>query len=186
MANANQPKRKKRLSEGRKPGSGGKREGSGAPLKDFDWDQFEKLCAIQCTILEICAWFDCDDKTLTKAVMRRYGLAFSEAFARFRKKGKVSLRRKQFQKALEGDATMLIWLGKQYLDQTDKRDVTARMANPYLNMSDEELLKQNKQLARLDTRVAAVLESKRDVTPSAEVIDIDAIKSSRPDQPDKD
>jgi len=36
--------------------------------------------------------------------------------------GKMSIRRLQFEKAKEGNTTMLIWLGKQYLGQTDKAD----------------------------------------------------------------
>lgn len=34
--------------------------------------------------------------------------------------GKVSLRRYQYKSAESGNATMQIWLGKQWLDQTDK------------------------------------------------------------------
>ncbi len=37
----------------------------------------------------------------------------------------ASLRRQQIKQALAGDATMLIWLGKQYLGQKDQRHVTA-------------------------------------------------------------
>lgn len=40
--------------------------------------------------------------------------------------GKASLRRAQFKNATEGNATMQIWLGKQWLDQTDKNDTTLR------------------------------------------------------------
>lgn len=43
-------------------------------------------------------------------------MAYSEAAA----KAKVSLRRVQMQKALDGDNALLIWLGKQLLDQKDK------------------------------------------------------------------
>ena len=34
--------------------------------------------------------------------------------------GLMSLRRAQFAKALDGNPTMMIWLGKQYLGQSDK------------------------------------------------------------------
>lgn len=34
-----------------------------------------------------------------------------------------SLRRKQFEIAMAGNATMLIWLGKQHLEQSDKLEV---------------------------------------------------------------
>jgi hypothetical protein len=41
-----------------------------------------------------------------------------------------SLRRKQFEVAMEGHPTMLIWLGKQYLDQRDKNEVTGVDGQP--------------------------------------------------------
>lgn len=37
--------------------------------------------------------------------------------------GRASLRRRQFKAANDGNATMLIWLGKQYLDQKDKQEI---------------------------------------------------------------
>lgn len=84
------------------------------------WDEFEKLCAIQCTLEEIAAYFNCSADTIERAVKRHYKSGFADVFAQKRGHGKVSLRRVQFQKALEGNPTMMIWLGKQYLGQTEK------------------------------------------------------------------
>ena len=42
--------------------------------------------------------------------------------AEAREQGKSSLRKLQWKTALSGNATMMIWLGKQYLGQTDKLD----------------------------------------------------------------
>lgn len=36
--------------------------------------------------------------------------------------GQVSTRRRQVQNAMDGDTAMLIWLGKNYLGQTDRRE----------------------------------------------------------------
>lgn len=44
---------------------------------------------------------------------------FSRAYRKGELEGHVSLRRKQYQTAIEGNITMLIWLGKQRLGQTD-------------------------------------------------------------------
>lgn len=44
--------------------------------------------------------------------------------------GKVSLRRRQFKAADDGNATMMIWLGKQYLGQADKQEVTGKDGGP--------------------------------------------------------
>jgi hypothetical protein len=40
--------------------------------------------------------------------------------------GRMSLRRLQWKKAQEGNTTMLIWLGKQYLGQSDKQELTGK------------------------------------------------------------
>jgi hypothetical protein len=42
----------------------------------------------------------------------------------------VSIRKKQFTKAIAGDNTMLIWYGKQHLGQTDKQQVSGDPENP--------------------------------------------------------
>lgn len=82
--------------------------------------QFEEMCNIQCTKDEICAIFQIDEKTLTKWCQETYSVGFSDIYKTKSSGGKMSLRRKQFQSAENGNVTMQIWLGKQYLGQTDK------------------------------------------------------------------
>lgn len=94
------------------------------PRKKIDKEQFEKLCGLQCTIEEFCCYFDCDDKTLNSWCKQTYKCSFSEIFKIKRGTGKISLRRKQFEVAMSGNPTMLIWLGRNHLNQTDKIDVT--------------------------------------------------------------
>lgn len=88
------------------------------PKKEIDQKQFEALCGLQCTLLEICDALDVSDKTLDGWCKRTYGEHFSEVFAKKRGKGKISLRRMQWRLA-EKNASMAIWLGKQYLGQRD-------------------------------------------------------------------
>ena len=88
------------------------------PRKEIDQKQFENLCGLQCTLEEICGWFDVTDKTLDSWCKRTYNASFSEVFKQKRGNGKISLRRMQWRLA-EKNATMAIWLGQQYLDQRD-------------------------------------------------------------------
>lgn len=97
--------------------------GAGRPRKEIDQEQFEKLCGLQCTEEEICAWFDISDKTLAGWCNRTYGEKFSVVFREKREKGKISLRRYQWELAKK-NATMAIWLGKQFLGQRDNVDIT--------------------------------------------------------------
>ena len=83
----------------------------GRPRKEIDQEAFEGLCELQCTKLEICAFFKITDKTLEAWCKRTYNAGFSEVFREKRGLGKISLRRAQFRLA-EKNANMAIWLGK--------------------------------------------------------------------------
>lgn len=106
------------------------------PRKEIDQMQFEKLCALQCTLEEICGWFDVTDKTLDKWCKEKYGERFSEVFAKKREAGRISLRRAQWRLA-ERNAAMAIFLGKNYLGQSDNVTVNA----PEVTSAIEEIAK---------------------------------------------
>lgn len=74
---------------------------------------------MQCTYEEMCGFFGVTDKTLNRWCMDTYKLHFSEVFAQKRGVGKISLRRSQFELAKK-NASMAIWLGKQWLNQQDE------------------------------------------------------------------
>ena len=98
----------------------------GRPPKTIDFKLFQSLCEIQCTEIEICSVLDVTDKTLTRILMEEYGESFSETYKKFSAPGKISLRRWQYKLAEKGNATMLIWLGKQVLDQKDTQYLPTR------------------------------------------------------------
>lgn len=100
---------------------------AGRPKKEIAQDQFEKLCGLQCTLEEICGWFDVTDKTLDRWCKETYGESFSEVFAKKREAGKISLRRSQWRLA-EKSAAMAIFLGKNYLGQSDHVVIEDRSA----------------------------------------------------------
>lgn len=91
---------------------------TGRPRAQIDKDQFEKLCGLQCTEKEILAWFGITDKTLNRWCKEIYHASFSDVFAEKRETGKISLRRHQWRLA-EKNASMAIFLGKNYLGQKD-------------------------------------------------------------------
>lgn len=95
----------------------------GRPLKPINQIEFEKLCGLQCTQEEICGWFGVCSDTLESWCKRTYEMNFSEVFKEKRGVGKISLRRAQFRLA-EKNANMAIWLGKQYLGQSDRGEYT--------------------------------------------------------------
>lgn len=114
----------------------------GRPLKEIDKVQFEKLCNLQCTLLEIAGFFNCSDDTIERWCKRTYKTNFAECFKTVSQGGKISLRRTQF-KLAERSAAMAIFLGKQYLGQTDKTemDVNTQIQNPLEGISTEDIKK---------------------------------------------
>jgi hypothetical protein len=92
----------------------------------FDSDVY-KLAAMGCSDREIATWFDCNEETL------RYN--FKEIIAKGREDLKQSLRRAQIKLALGGNATLLIWLGKNILGQSD--NPTDSEANTPLPWDDD-------------------------------------------------
>ena len=92
------------------------------PQIQIDKKAFENLCMLQCSLMEIAAWFNCSEDTIERWCKREYNEPFNVVFASKRKAGLISLRRLQF-KLAEKSATMAIFLGKQYLNQRDVQSV---------------------------------------------------------------
>ena len=111
----------------------------------IDLDELEKLAAMHCTQEECAAWFDTTQKTMSlKLAHEPYKSVWTKGWA----KGNISLRRQQKQRADAGDKTMLIWLGKQWLGQTDvqRNEITGKDGGPvrheyhdFSALTDEEL-----------------------------------------------
>lgn len=81
---------------------------------DVDANVMERLAAICCTMTEIAAVTGLSVDTLERR--------FAVPIKRGREVGKATLRREQYRLAMNGNPTMLIWLGKQLLGQSDKTE----------------------------------------------------------------
>lgn len=108
------------LSEPEAPGK------MGRPQKAINAEQVEKLAAMFCTVDEIAGFFECSRDTIHAR--------FSDALQKGRDVGKVSIRRMQFRSAQRGNATMQIWLGKQYLDQNDRAKTMPEQFCPHCHL----------------------------------------------------
>jgi hypothetical protein len=94
------------------------RNKGGRPRFKIDYRLAASLAGIQCTVEEIASILECSSDTLARDA-RFCGL--------YKKKvdsGRMCLRRHQWKAVEEGNATMMIWLGKQYLKQTDRTELT--------------------------------------------------------------
>jgi hypothetical protein len=100
--------------------------GRGANQRVVPTDEIFKLAKLGCTLEEMADWFEVNRETL------KYN--FKSVIDRGRAETKQTLRRAQIQLALGGNASMLIWLGKNMLGQSDQG--TAPGANDPLPWED--------------------------------------------------
>ena len=106
----------------------------GRPKIEIDFETVDKLIAIQCTGEEIASVLNVSYDTLEKRIKEVFNVGFTEYFEQKSGVGKASLRRRQFQLAESGNATMLVWLGKQWLNQKDRSEVDTNLTTDKLDV----------------------------------------------------
>lgn len=116
--------------------------GAGRPQKEIDKKDFESLLRLQCTLGEVAAFFDmkldgCSEDTIQRWCKRTYNENFAAVAAKMYEVGKISLRRIQFRLA-EKSAAMAIFLGKQYLGQSDKDEWQRRQEEKLLGLKEKK------------------------------------------------
>lgn len=94
------------------------------PRIEIDEEQFKGLCSLQCTLSEIASFFKCSEDTIERWCKRELHMSFADAYKRYSVGGRISLRRWQFRSAENGNTSMLIWLGKQYLGQKEHQEIS--------------------------------------------------------------
>lgn len=109
------------------------------PRKEIDTENFKKLCGLQCTLTEIAGFFDCSEDTIERWCKREQSMSFAECFTKYSAQGKISLRRVQF-KLAEKSAAMAIFLGKQYLGQTDRTEAEVSVMDDTASKEIEEMI----------------------------------------------
>ena len=93
-------------------------EGAGRPPYKFTKKQMDKIAEMafdQCHTHTIAQVIGVSDETITENL--------SKFLKSKRAEGRAALHHKQVQAALEGENTMLVWLGKNALDQTDRQQI---------------------------------------------------------------
>ena len=108
----------------------------GRPKFILDEEEFKKLMRLHATITEVAGWFEVSAEAVDSACKRQFGMPFSECFKKFSAGGKISLRRAQWIAATERlNTSMLIWLGKQYLDQKDFVEHSVNQEKPAFQLA---------------------------------------------------
>ena len=96
---------------------------------DIDPKQVEKLAAYGCTNTEIASFFGCSKDLISKS--------YSTNVEKGKDSGRIRLRQLQWRAAERGNIPMLIWLGKQVLGQTDRKEI--EMSTPIDEITFDEI-----------------------------------------------
>ncbi len=86
----------------------------------IDWELLDKILAIGASLLDTSDIMNLSEDTVQRAIKKEHGITFQEYREKKMSKTRLRLRQKQIDCALAGNVTMLIWLGKQILGQSEK------------------------------------------------------------------
>ena len=89
----------------------------GRPKKAIDPEQVRSLARLGCTWDEIASVLAIARGTFSARMKEK---KYRDAYDRGIAEGNTSLRRAQYDSAVGGNATMMIWVGKNRLNQTDR------------------------------------------------------------------
>jgi hypothetical protein len=95
-------------------------------LEDIEangWDILESM-AVWATAEYCAAKLNISADTLDRRLKERFDYGFAEYKRKVQEPMRINLMKKQYDVAMQGNVSMLIWLGKQYLGQSDKSDTT--------------------------------------------------------------
>lgn len=166
QANENEPTERK----------GQQMRANARPRKPIDWEVVRGMLFVLATQHEIVTYLGISTDTLHKRCKRELGVSFTELAEQKRQETKIQLRKAQLAVALDpkhrSHGTMLIWLGKQYLGQNEKKQLTGKNNGPIQverserQMSDEQLERELRAYLAGGKDAAAVTNSAREVSPA--------------------
>jgi hypothetical protein len=108
----------------------------GRPPKEVDEHIIYELARLMCTNKEIAGILRISHDTVE--------CKYRDILEEGRSEARVGLRREQFRKAMEGNIQMLIWLGRQYLNQVET--VVNKDDNEVLPWSDDEFTRRREEV----------------------------------------
>lgn len=95
--------------------------------KEINWDMVELYVKSGCKQTNIAKSLCLDDDTLRARVKQKYGMEWSVFSSKLRSEGEMLIEATQYQKAMKGNITLLIWLGKIRCGQKEP-EITQQLA----------------------------------------------------------
>jgi len=145
------------------------RQNGGRKPKPINWDDVDKFLVSGANGVQIAAYVGVCQDTLYIRCKEDKGVDFSVYLAEKRQKGNSLLLGKQYQVAMSGNVSMLIWLGKQRLEQSEQPKDTQEFNGSLSNLLD--VMHMIKSAEDFDALVQMAKDNKKEVKPKVEVIE---------------
>jgi hypothetical protein len=96
---------------------------AGRPHKPFDWDKLNAILQYGANLSDASEIMGVSEDTILRRIKKEHGMEYATYKNKKMGKVRIGLLRKQVEVAMSGNVSMLIWLGKQHLDQKDKQEI---------------------------------------------------------------
>jgi hypothetical protein len=113
----------------------------GRPKKEIDWKTLDNILQFGARLIDCSDILDLSDDVIQARIKEKFNCTFTEYRERKMSKMRMKLLQKQYDVAMKGNVSMLIWLGKQHLNQKDKHetDIKAENIQIVIDKSDAKL-----------------------------------------------
>jgi len=101
----------------------------------IDWDRVDRSLIAGSNGVQVAAMLGVHPETLYDKCLQEKKVYFSDYMQQKRQEGNDILLGKQFELAKGGDKMMLIWLGKNRLDQSDKKEIKQQNTGSLININ---------------------------------------------------
>lgn len=100
-----------------------KKSNAGRKKIELPFNRIDSALEAGANGVQVAAMLGVHPETLYNYVKEHKKIDFSAYLMEKRQKGNYKLLDAQYKQALQGDRGLLIWLGKQRLDQSDKKEI---------------------------------------------------------------
>ena len=106
--------------------------------KQLDWEKLDAILQFGARLLDAQDILGLGRETIREKIKERFDMTFTEYRELRMSKMRMKLLQKQYDVAMSGNVTMLIWLGKQHLKQTEKTETVHKGENVNIQFGKDE------------------------------------------------
>ena len=103
----------------------------GRPKSEIDWKRLDDILSFGASMIDCEEIIGVSESTVRRAIQKKHGGSFERYRSKKMSKMRLNLLQKQYSLAIENNnVTLLIWLGKNLLGQTDKTEQIDAQTKP--------------------------------------------------------